>query len=44
MVCCYIVEESYDQTELVAFQLLSLLKVSITGLLFWITQNELTLE
>ena len=37
------VENSHRRTNLAAFQSLSLLQVLITGLLFWITQNGLTL-
>ena len=37
------VENSHLRTNLAAFHSLSLSQVSITGLLFWITQNGLTL-
>ena len=43
VILLYNVENSHLRTNLAAFHSLSLSQVSITGLLFWITQNGLTL-
>ena len=38
----YNVETSYNDTSWAPFRLVSLFKIPNTGLLFWITKNEIT--
>ena len=38
----YNVEKSEGEKNVAAFELLSLIKLSVTGLLFWIIKNELS--